>query len=258
MSVAGCRSWSEATPQCLGEVGRSAPSAEIAEQGRFLIPNLMTADECRELSSVFVKDKIFGRTTLVEQTRLGLAEVRYSSETPIEPVASLRNDFFQQLPPITQLSAAVKIGKRYPGDLFDHSAHIRRIGKARPPSSLSRSVERDYGGMSQDVEGGVEFPLQAAALLSRPNKGFDGGEFAMTEQRPRMQSRPLALSMQQGDAVVFATRYRPVTGAGGAYRVNLRQGVSSGRADCAEHRNPRRRIAGRKFLGGKVAFDRSK
>jgi hypothetical protein len=95
-----------------------------------------------------------------------------------------------------------------------------------PMSSLSRYVESDYEGVHQVADGEVVFPLQAAVMLSRPNQDFEGGEFVMTEQRPRMQSRPLALSLRQGDAVVFATSYRPFKGSSGVYRVNLRHGVS--------------------------------
>jgi uncharacterized protein len=213
--------------QRLAEVDWRAASEELGMQGNFVIPGLLSADTCRTISSAFAKDEMFCRRILLEQEGRGCGEVKYFNSTPAEPVASLRNVLYQHLSPIaTQWNAAMKSADRYPANLSSYSRQSGIAGQTIPLSSISRYVEGDYEGMHQEADGEAIFPLQTAILLSRPNQDFSGGEFVMTEQRPRMQSRPLALMLQQGDAVVFATRYRPFKGTSGVYRVNLRHGVS--------------------------------
>jgi hypothetical protein len=211
----------------LAKVDWTAAAEELALQGNFVIPGLLTSDECGALSSAFSKEAIFSRRILLEQEGRGRGEAKYFNSTPIEPVASLRRVFYQRLSPIaTQWSTATKIRISYPVDLPNFSRQSRSVGQTTPLSSLSRYVEGDYEGVHQEADGEIVFPLQATILLSHPNHDFKGGEFVTTEQRPRMQSRPLALSLQQGDAVVFATHHRPLRGSSGIYRVNLRHGVS--------------------------------
>jgi hypothetical protein len=199
---------------------------ELTMQGNFVIHNLLTTEACQAMSSAFVKDKIFSRRILLEQQGLGRGEAKYFNSAPAEPVTSLREIMYKHLSPIaTKWSAATKSDVRYPAELASY-ARRSSAGQALPLSSISRYIEGDYEGVHQDSDGETIFPLQMAILLSRPKHDFEGGEFVMTEQRPRMQSRPLALVLQQGDAVIFATSYRPFTGTNGIYRVNLRHGVS--------------------------------
>jgi hypothetical protein len=213
--------------QRLAEVDWNAASEELSLQGNFVIPNLLNSDECRVLSSAFLKDEIFSRRIMLEQEGRGRGETKYFSRTAFEPVTSLRILLYQYLSPIaTHWNATMKVNIDYPADLPSYSQQSERIGQATLLSSLSRYVEGNYEGLHQEADGEAVFPLQVAILLSHPNRDFNGGEFVMTEQRPRMQSRPLALSLQQGDAVIFATHYRPFRGANGFYRVNLRHGVS--------------------------------
>jgi hypothetical protein len=222
---------SHPSPQSLAirleAVDWSAASGNLAVEGNFVIPNLLSGVECRELCSAFWNDEVFGRRILLEQKGLGRGEVKYFGAQAIEPVTSLRDALYRHLSPIAmQWSAAMHARVSYPVDLSSYSLLSRAAGQTMPMSSLSRYVESDYEGVHQVADGEVVFPLQAAVMLSRPNQDFEGGEFVMTEQRPRMQSRPLALSLRQGDAVVFATSYRPFKGSSGVYRVNLRHGVS--------------------------------
>jgi hypothetical protein len=213
--------------QRLAGVDWKAASEELALQGNFVIPSLLTNNECRALSSAFLKDEIFSRRILLEQEGRGRGETKYFNPTSFEPVAFLRSLLYHRLSPIaTHWNTVLKVDINYPADLPSYSHQSESVGQTTPLSSLSRYVEGDYEGVHQEAYGEAAFPLQAAVLLSHPDRDFNGGEFVMTEQRPRMQSRPLALSLQQGDAVVFATHYRPFKGTSGIYRVNLRHGVS--------------------------------
>lgn len=221
------RSWARSVAMRLEAVDWSTASKELTVQGNFVIPKLLSDDECWELSSAFRREEVFSRRSLLEQEGLGRGESKYFNSPLIEPVASLRNALYQRLSSIaTQWSAAMTVHVSYPADLSSYSLICGAAGQATPLSGLSRHTKGDYEGMHQVADGEVVFPLQAAVMLSRPHEQFEGGEFVMTEQRPRMQSRPLAISLRQGDAVIFATSYRPFEGSSGVYRVNLRHGVS--------------------------------
>jgi len=121
---------------------------------------------------------------------------------------------------------ALGVGARYPTTHEEFLSRCHAAGQTRPTPLLLRYGPGDYNCLHQDVYGSLVFPLQVAILLSQPGRDFTGGEFVLTEQRPRMQSRAEVASLTQGDGVIFAVRERPVQGARGAYRVNMRHGVS--------------------------------
>ena len=142
-------------------------------------------------------------------------------------VAGLREALYPRLAPIAnRWNTAMGIEVRYPES---HAAYLERChaaGQLRPTPLLLRYAADDYNCLHQDLYGEHVFPLQVAILLSEPGRDFTGGEFVLTEQRPRMQSRAEVVPLRQGDAVVFAVHHRPVQGTRGVYRVNLRHGVS--------------------------------
>jgi hypothetical protein len=157
----------------------------------------------------------------------GRGEYRYF-KYPLPPiVASLRTAVYPLLVPLAnRWNEAMGVTVRYPQEHADYIERCHQAGQNKATPLILRYGPDDYNCLHQDLYGDEVFPLQLTVLLSEPETDFTGGEFVMTEQRPRMQSRPMVIALSQGDAVVFAVRNRPVQGTRSVYRVNLRHGVS--------------------------------
>ena len=202
-------------------------SEELDAQGSAIIDGLLARDECRALAALYERDDPFRSRVVMASHGFGRGEYKYFAYPLPERVAELRAALYPRLVPIAnRWSAALQLGVDYPED---HARFLERChagGQLRPTPLLLQYGEGDYNCLHQDLYGEHVFPLQVAILLSEPGSDFTGGEFVMTEQRPRMQSRPMVLPLGLGDAVVFAVHHRPVQGLRGTYRVNLRHGVS--------------------------------
>jgi hypothetical protein len=200
---------------------------DLGAQGCAVLKGLFSAEECRALASLYPDDQHFRSRVVMGRHGFGRGEYKYFCYPLPSVIAELRPALYARLHGVAnRWNEAMGIDIRYPGD---HAAFLKRChaaGQARPTPLLLQYGTGDYNCLHQDLYGEHVFPLQVALLLSEPGRDFCGGEFVLTEQRPRMQSRAEVVPLLQGDAVAFAVHHRPVQGTRGFYRVNLRHGVS--------------------------------
>jgi len=202
-------------------------SSDLDGQGGAVVEHLLSPDECQALSGLYANDEMFRSRVVMERHGFGRGEYKYLSYPLPDIVADLRTAVYSYLVPIAnRWNGALHSDIRYPEEHADFIERCHRAGQVRPTPLLLQYGPGDYNCLHQDLYGEHVFPLQLAILLSEPDKDFTGGEFVMTEQRPRMQTRPIVVPLRQGDGVVFAVHNRPVQGTRGVYRVNLRHGVS--------------------------------
>src|SRR3954465_5868672 len=202
-------------------------SADLDAQGCAVIEQLLTPEQCAALAALYPDDARFRSRIVMARHGFGRGEYKYFSYPLPDIIAELRGALYAPLCRVAnRWNAAMGIELRYPERHGDFLKRCHAAGQARPPPLLLQYGEGDYNCLHQDLYGEHVFPLQVAILLSEPGRDFTGGEFVLTEQRPRMQSRPEVVPLRQGDAVVFAVHHRPVQGTRGTYRVNLRHGVS--------------------------------
>jgi hypothetical protein len=205
----------------------AAVACALDEHGCAAIPGLLSAAECDALAAGYDQDALYRSRIEMRRHGFGQGEYKYFRYPLPGLVARLRTALYPHLVPVAnRWNAAMGIDVRYPAAHQDFVARCHHAGQSRPTPLLLRYGPGDYNCMHQDLYGEHVFPLQVAILLSEPGRDFTGGEFVMTEQRPRMQSRAEVVTLRQGDAVVFAVSHRPVQGSRGSYRVNLRHGVS--------------------------------
>ncbi|MBR1219635.1 2OG-Fe(II) oxygenase [Bradyrhizobium sp. U87765 SZCCT0131] len=205
-------------------------TGELDAGGCAAIRDLLTPDECAEVAALYDRD-VFRSHIVMARHGFGRGEYKYFSYPLPDLVSALRTALYPRLAPTAnRWNEAMGIEVRYPDDHASFVARCHDAGQTRPTPLLLRYVAGDYNCLHQDLYGEHVFPLQVAILLSEPGRDFEGGEFVLTEQRPRMQSRAEVVPLRQGDAVVFAVHHRPVQGTRGVYRVNLRHGVSRLRA----------------------------
>ncbi len=200
---------------------------ELDAQGCAVLKTLLGPDECRDLAALYGDDARFRSRIVMGRHGFGRGEYKYFSYPLPDPIVQLRPLLYARLHGIAnRWNEAMGIDIRYPEH---HEAFVKRChaaGQTRATPLLLQYQAGDYNCLHQDLYGEHVFPLQVAILLSEPGRDFEGGEFVLTEQRPRMQSRAEVVPLAQGDAVAFAVHHRPVQGTRGAYRVNLRHGVS--------------------------------
>ena len=202
-------------------------SQDLDARGSAVIERLLTPTECDVLAALYPIDDLFRSRVVMARHGYGRGEYKYFSYPLPDMVADLRTALYPRLAPIAnRWNAAMGIAVRYPEQHAEFITRCHAAGQLRPTPLLLQYGPDDYNCLHQDLYGEHVFPLQVAILLSEPERDFTGGEFVITEQRPRMQSRPEVVPLKQGDTVVFAVHHRPVQGTRGVYRVNLRHGVS--------------------------------
>ena len=209
----------------------TAIAADLDAHGCAVVPRLLDRETCTAVAGWYDRPDLFRSTVIMARHGFGRGEYRYFRYDLPELVGDLRRALY---PPLAEIANRWNelLGEplRFPNEHAAFLAHCHAAGQTRPTPLLLRYGPGDYNCLHQDLYGEHVFPIQAAVLLSEPGRDFEGGEFVLTEQRPRMQSRAEVVPLRQGDAVVFPVHHRPVRGSRGIYRVNLRHGVSRLRA----------------------------
>lgn len=200
---------------------------DLDAYGAATIKGLLDNQECQALAALYADDAHFRSRVVMARHGFGRGEYRYFNYPLPRLIADLRTELYPRLATVAdRWNEAMGLEARYPATHAQYIERCHAAGQLRPTPLLLQYAAGDYNCLHQDLYGEHVFPLQVAILLSQPGRDFTGGEFVLTEQRPRMQSRPEVVPLQQGDAVVFAVHHRPVRGTRGIYRVNLRHGVS--------------------------------
>jgi len=203
-------------------------ATSLDREGWAVIRGLLTPEECCTATALYDEDSIFRSKVVMARHGFGRGEYKYFSYPLPRRVAELREFLYPHLAPIAnRWNEAMKIETRFPPTHGEFLKRCHDAGQTRPTPLLLRYGPGDYNCLHQDLYGEHVFPLQVAILLSEPEKDFTGGEFVLTEQRPRMQSRAAVVPLRRGDGVVFAVNQRPVQGTRGTYRVAMRHGVSA-------------------------------
>lgn len=204
-----------------------ALAGELDGYGCVVLPKLVSTEECRSITSLYPDESNFRSRIVMARHGFGKGEYRYFKYPLPDLLAGLRTALYPHLAGLAnEWNSRMRIDERYPGD---HASFVKLChdkGQTRPTPLLLQYGPGDFNCLHQDLYGDIAFPMQVAILLSEPGRDFTGGEFVLTEQRPRMQSRVEVVPLRQGDAVAFAVHHRPVQGSRGSYRVNLRHGVS--------------------------------
>jgi hypothetical protein len=213
--------------QCIHDLDWPALAQSLDQDGCAIIRNLLPPAQCRLLGDLYADSGLFRSRVIMARHGFGRGEYQYFRYPLPDLIQQLRQALYPMLVPLAnRWNECMDLEARYP---LEHAEFIQRChaaGQSRPTPLLLQYGPQDYNCLHQDLYGEQVFPLQVAILLSEPGQDFTGGEFVLTEQRPRMQSRPQVIDLKQGDAVVFAVHQRPVKGVRGYYRVNMRHGVS--------------------------------
>ncbi|MGA7814212.1 2OG-Fe(II) oxygenase [Caballeronia sp.] len=200
---------------------------QLDRYGCATVSDLLTPRECDALVTRYSSDALYRSRVVMARHGFGRGEYKYYAYPLPELISTIRREVYPHLVPVAnRWNETMNIDVRYPSKHTEFIERCHAAGQVRPTPLILQYAEGDFNCLHQDLYGEHVFPLQLAILLSEPGRDFIGGEFVMTEQRPRMQSRPEVVPLRQGDAVIFAVHHRPVNGTRGPYRVNLRHGVS--------------------------------
>jgi hypothetical protein len=202
-------------------------SRELDQQGTGLLKGLLTSEECDALTALSTQDEHFRSRIVMERFSFGRGEYKYFKYPLPGVVSELRAALYPHLEPVAnRWNELMDIDVRYPKQHSEFIARCHEAGQSKPTPLLLQYGAGDFNCLHQDLYGQHVFPIQITILLSQPGRDFAGGEFVLTEQRPRMQSRVEVVPLAKGDAIAFAVNYRPAQGKRGYYRVNFRHGVS--------------------------------
>ncbi|MCP5163410.1 MAG: 2OG-Fe(II) oxygenase [Hahellaceae bacterium] len=222
------------TPDLLEKIAQTdwqAVSDSINDKGYALLPGFLSAAQCQSLIGRFDNTDEYRKTVVMARYRFGQGLYKYWDYPLPELVQTLRENLYPKLVPIANhWMDLLRIDKQFPNRFSELQTACHQCGQQKPTPLILQYGEGGYNTLHQDLYGEVYFPLQAACFLSEPEKDYTGGEFVLTEQVPRAQSKALVLTPKRGDMIVFTTQFRPVKGVRGYYRANMRHGVSEVRS----------------------------
>jgi hypothetical protein len=211
----------------LAAIDWPAIAATLDAHGCAVVTALVAPEACADLAAGYAREDAYRSKIVMARHGFGRGEYKYFAYPLPSVVADLRTAMYPPLAAIAnRMNEEMGIAVRYPDVHAEYLDRCHGAGQTKPTPLVLRYAEGDYNCLHQDVYGEHLFPLQATVLLSVPGRDFTGGEFVLTEQRPRMQSRAEVVPLEQGDCVIFPVRHRPVRGARGRYRVTMRHGVS--------------------------------
>jgi len=221
------RSVGQAAVQRVAAYDWEALGAELDAYGCAVIGKLLSPQECTDIAALYPHEEHFRSHVVMARHGFGKGEYRYFKYPLPDLIGGLRAALYPHLSEVAnRWSERMGMATRYPSMHQDYLDLCHASGQQRPTPLLLQYKAGDFNCLHQDLYGDLAFPIQVAVLLSEPGRDFTGGEFVLTEQRPRMQSRAEVVPLRQGDAIAFAVHNRPVRGMKGNYRVNLRHGVS--------------------------------
>ena len=204
---------------------------KLSETGFVLLPAILLANECQELAALYDTPTLFRKTIVMQSHGYGSGEYKYFNY-PLPPIIdTLRHELFTNIAPIANgWNEKLGISLRYPNSLDEWLTTCHEAGQTRPTPLMLKYGAGDWNALHQDMYGDLFFPFQAVLFLNQPGSDYSGGEFIMLEQRPRMQSRATVLQPEQGQILLFTTKFRPAKSTRGYYRVAMRHGVSEVRS----------------------------
>ena len=204
-----------------------AVTESMNEKGYALIPKILTNDQCTGLIQAFDNQNLYGKTVVMERYRFGLGEYKYFNYPLPKIIQTIRETVYPQLAPIANLwMELLKIEKTFPNTLEELQSLCHQNKQLKATPLILKYGKGGFNTLHQDLYGEVYFPMQSVLFLNEPEKDFTGGEFVLTQQTPRAQSKAIVLKPKKGDMLVFTTNFRPVKGKRGFYRANMKHGVS--------------------------------
>lgn len=212
----------------IAEIDWTRLETALDANGWAMLGTLLSCEECSAVISLYDRDEVFRSRVVMARHGFGAGEYRYFADPIASPVNDLREGFYPRLAPIAEKwAASLGAPRSYPETHADYRRECAKAGQTKPTPLILKYGPGDYNRLHQDLYGAEVFPIQVAILLSEPRRDFEGGEFVLTEQRPRMQSRAEVVPLRRGEAVAFAVNDRPVEGTRGVYRAKMRHGVST-------------------------------
>ncbi len=200
---------------------------EMNKKGYTIIPEFLSEHQCKEMVGQYDNPKGYRKTVVMQQYRFGLGEYKYFDYPLPELVQAIRENIYPKLAPIANLWMKVlKTGKVFPNTLRELQALCHSNHQLKPTPLILKYGVGGFNTLHQDLYGDLYFPLQTVLFLNEPDKDYTGGEFVITQQNPRAQSKAIVLQPKRGDMLIFTTNYRPVKGTKGYHKVNMKHGVS--------------------------------